>query len=438
MAYTRTGYANFAAFPVTGAANIIYVDLSNGNEYTWVSTAYVAYTGTLAGIRTAYQTSAWFSANGSILLGKGQRVDLEQTGLFKLGDGVTLLSALEFKSSATHKGTAWFTANAAVVIEDKRLIYCSDGANQGKYKIGDGTTALSSLVFYGGISASGLTVGTTTITGGTSGRVMYNNAGVVGEYAVTGTGSVVLSNAPAFTTSIITPQITGVANALTINAATTILDGLYLGAAGTNGSLTYGGTDFKFLSGASFPNIILATPAYNTGRFRLSNTTGKLLIGDLGSITDDTVNSLQIDTSMASPIVNVKATNISTTPTINLTPYSANKSQINFLTTAGVNRGFIDMNISTGEFRFFGNSGGYFPTFGSNGVERMRIDVSGNIVLNTAAVATNATDGFLYIASCAGVPTGVPTAKTGRVPIVIDSTNNKMYIYSGGAWVALN
>lgn len=61
-----------------------------------------------------------------------------------------------------------------------------------------------------------------------------------------------------------------------------------------------------------------------------------------------------------------------------------------------------------------------------------------SVILNNAALATNATDGFLYVAACAGTPTGVPTAVTGRVPIVADSTNNKLYIYSGGSWVALN
>lgn len=50
----------------------------------------------------------------------------------------------------------------------------------------------------------------------------------------------------------------------------------------------------------------------------------------------------------------------------------------------------------------------------------------------TAAVATNATDGFLYIPTCAGTPTGVPTAFTGKVAMVFDTTNNKLYIYDGG------
>ena len=66
--------------------------------------------------------------------------------------------------------------------------------------------------------------------------------------------------------------------------------------------------------------------------------------------------------------------------------------------------------------------------------ERARIDSGGNVVIGTAALATNATNGFVYVPGCAGTPTGVPTAFTGRVPIVVDTTNNKLYFYSGGAW----
>jgi hypothetical protein len=65
--------------------------------------------------------------------------------------------------------------------------------------------------------------------------------------------------------------------------------------------------------------------------------------------------------------------------------------------------------------------------------ERVRIDNKGNVVINTAALATNATDGFLYIPTSAGAPTGTPTAYTGRVAMEYDTTNNKLYIYNG-AW----
>lgn len=51
--------------------------------------------------------------------------------------------------------------------------------------------------------SSGLTVGTTTITSGTSGRVLYDNAGVVGEMTTTGSGTVVvLATDPVFPSSI--------------------------------------------------------------------------------------------------------------------------------------------------------------------------------------------------------------------------------------------
>ena len=37
---------------------------------------------------------------------------------------------------------AWFTANPTLVLADGELAYCSDGANAGKYKLGDGRVAV--------------------------------------------------------------------------------------------------------------------------------------------------------------------------------------------------------------------------------------------------------------------------------------------------------
>jgi hypothetical protein len=66
-------------------------------------------------------------------------------------------------------------------------------------------------------------------------------------------------------------------------------------------------------------------------------------------------------------------------------------------------------------------------------VIRLLLDTNGNFVVNTGALATNATTGFLYIPTCAGTPTGTPTTYTGRGPLIYDSTNNKLYFYNG-AW----
>jgi hypothetical protein len=71
----------------------------------------------------------------------------------------------------------------------------------------------------------------------------------------------------------------------------------------------------------------------------------------------------------------------------------------------------------------------------SSNTEVMRIDASGNVIAGgSVALATTATNGFLYVPTCAGTPTGTPTAVTGMAPIVVNTTNNKLYFYSGGAW----
>jgi hypothetical protein len=72
--------------------------------------------------------------------------------------------------------------------------------------------------------------------------------------------------------------------------------------------------------------------------------------------------------------------------------------------------------------------------------QRMSIDnagkvgIGGGLVIGTAALATTATDGFLYIPTCAGPPTGTPTAQTGTVALVYDTTNGTFNIRNGGVW----
>lgn len=66
------------------------------------------------------------------------------------------------------------------------------------------------------LGSGNIIIGTSLISGGTSGRVLYDNNGVQGEYPVTGTaGSVVLSISPA----LVTPDL-GTPTALVLTNAT--------------------------------------------------------------------------------------------------------------------------------------------------------------------------------------------------------------------------
>lgn len=68
-----------------------------------------------------------------------------------------------------------------------------------------------------------------------------------------------------------------------------------------------------------------------------------------------------------------------------------------------------------------------------NPTEKMRIDSKGNVVISTAALLQNATDGFPYLPTVpTSPPTGTPTTYTGRIPIVYATDTNRIYAYNSG------
>jgi hypothetical protein len=89
---------------------------------------------------------------------------------------------------------------------------------------------------------------------------------------------------------------------------------------------------------------------------------------------------------------------------------------------------------ATNNYAFYGNiaAGADRWNFFANGTAPNLF--RGATVVGTTALATTATDGFLYVPSCAGTPTGTPVSYGSSLPIVIDSTNHKLYFYSGGTW----
>lgn len=82
--------------------------------------------------------------------------------------------------------------------------------------------------------------------------------------------------------------------------------------------------------------------------------------------------------------------------------------------------GWLKVGSTDVQIRFYTNSG-----------LRQTIDTNGNIYV--PAGSTSMTNGFFYIPSAAGAPSGTPTSVSGCVPMYYDTTNNKFYIYNG-AW----
>ena len=62
----------------------------------------------------------------------------------------------------------------------------------------------------------------------------------------------------------------------------------------------------------------------------------------------------------------------------------------------------------------------------------------GSVLLGAPAPAVGATSGFPYIPSTAGMPTGVPTAIAGLVPLRWDSTARRLWVYDGTNWIIAN
>lgn len=78
-----------------------------------------------------------------------------------------------------------------------------------------------------------LAVGSTFVTGGTTARVLYDNAGTLGEYPVSGTGNVALTTSPTLVTPALGTPASGVLTNCTGTAA-----GLTAGTVTTNANLT--------------------------------------------------------------------------------------------------------------------------------------------------------------------------------------------------------
>lgn len=92
-------------------------------------------------------------------------------------------------------------------------------------------------------------------------------------------------------------------------------------------------------------------------------------------------------------------------------------------------------NVLGGNLKLFGEShatkADTLEFYNSNNLA-LTLDGNQNVVIGSGELADAATDGFFYLpTTTAGIPTGTPTAHSGRVPMVYDNTNSALYVYNG-------
>jgi len=308
---------------------------------------------------------------------------------------------------------------------------------------GDGTWA---TVSGAGVS---LTVGTTPVTGGTSGRVLYDNGGVLGEMTNTGTGTVnVLQNSPTLTTPVL-----GVATgtSLALGGATIGTDAL-----GVTGTSTFSSTI------NANGNVLLASASlleWNADVILSRKGAANLQHGgaDAASPVAQTI-SFQSVVAGTTNTAGADATIRGSAGTGTGAP-----GQIKFQiapagSTGSTQNGFQNIAILGGSGLVLGTgAGGRALSFTAGYADSSlvaNITSSGNNIVwqnrNTGnanmtwyyngdvgigpgtALAVGATAGFLQLPTCAGTPTGVPAdTGAGKANVVYDTSANKIWVYNG-------
>jgi hypothetical protein len=191
----------------------------------------------------------------------------------------------------------------------------------------------------------------------------------------------------------------------------------------------------------------IMTWAYLSGLLTVTNgltvSGGMLTAATLAATTLSATNFTINTVSYTWPSANGAAGSILTNDSAGNLSWAAGISATGEIKTSFASADIL-INATSGnpwlQFQHAGTLAGYFQSNGVNQIAfyngsyvQMFTFNLGSFALGITALPTNATDGFIYIPSCAGAPTATPTTQGACVPIVYDTTNNYLYVYNG-AW----
>ena len=149
-------------------------------------------------------------------------------------------------------------------------------ANNATYWRGDGTWAAVSA------TASAISIGSTAVNSGTTGYILYNNGGSLGNLATTGTGSVVLATSPTLVTPILGTPTSGTLTNATGLPISTGVSGLGTGVATALG-VAVGSGGAVVVNGGALGTPSSGTLTSATGLPLSTGVTGTLPVANGGT-----------------------------------------------------------------------------------------------------------------------------------------------------------